>query len=485
MTAPEASLVQRLCEAENPRDLDNWEDQDGYYVAACRVSAEDVPGLIDMVRNWADPDWPDGVGGPLLDQDLDQDDAELLPVTAWRTLADLKADAAVEPLIEMLCALDDEFDDWASEELPHVFGKIGEPAIEPLTRAATNDSKREFVRSIAVRGLNCVAHYHADTRDRVIAGLTEMMANVVDDDMDFNTTLLVELVNLHAAQAAESIERAFARNLLDVGMMGNWDDVRRQLGVEGLGLAMPDTPHNSFEGLRGRMGYGIFSDRPIFLSGDIDDEAAQAYYERASEKFSTSTEAQQVIVQQGDLRWFPMLLEFGLNYSGEIVDEMTQDSVREFVLDYVPRKVSTDADSAPSIIRELSMFWKYLDRVYKLPAANAVVEWLGTAGRVADLEERLFDSSNFGMAKSIFMLGNHAGYDMTSQAGTAEFIAAYNRGLLSHQESPHRESSFSRPAPVAPLARDERVGRNEPCPCGSGKKFKKCCGRSSQQGSTN
>jgi len=23
---------------------------------------------------------------------------------------------------------------------------------------------------------------------------------------------------------------------------------------------------------------------------------------------------------------------------------------------------------------------------------------------------------------------------------------------------------------------DEKVGRNEPCPCGSGKKYKKCCG---------
>ncbi|TET60949.1 MAG: hypothetical protein E3J47_06135, partial [Candidatus Stahlbacteria bacterium] len=23
-----------------------------------------------------------------------------------------------------------------------------------------------------------------------------------------------------------------------------------------------------------------------------------------------------------------------------------------------------------------------------------------------------------------------------------------------------------------------KVGRNDPCPCGSGKKYKKCCGRS-------
>ena len=24
---------------------------------------------------------------------------------------------------------------------------------------------------------------------------------------------------------------------------------------------------------------------------------------------------------------------------------------------------------------------------------------------------------------------------------------------------------------------EEKVGRNEPCPCGSGKKYKKCCGK--------
>jgi tetratricopeptide (TPR) repeat protein len=29
----------------------------------------------------------------------------------------------------------------------------------------------------------------------------------------------------------------------------------------------------------------------------------------------------------------------------------------------------------------------------------------------------------------------------------------------------------------APPARRQKVGRNEPCPCGSGKKFKRCCGR--------
>ena len=30
---------------------------------------------------------------------------------------------------------------------------------------------------------------------------------------------------------------------------------------------------------------------------------------------------------------------------------------------------------------------------------------------------------------------------------------------------------------ATPIRRDQpKVGRNEPCPCGSGKKYKKCCG---------
>ena len=31
--------------------------------------------------------------------------------------------------------------------------------------------------------------------------------------------------------------------------------------------------------------------------------------------------------------------------------------------------------------------------------------------------------------------------------------------------------------PAQPVVRDaQKVGRNDPCPCGSGKKYKKCCG---------
>ncbi|MGH8190997.1 MAG: SEC-C metal-binding domain-containing protein [Rhodanobacteraceae bacterium] len=41
---------------------------------------------------------------------------------------------------------------------------------------------------------------------------------------------------------------------------------------------------------------------------------------------------------------------------------------------------------------------------------------------------------------------------------------------------PYRRTGAT-PAVLAPIARSHpKVGRNDPCPCGGGKKFKNCCG---------
>jgi len=52
-------------------------------------------------------------------------------------------------------------------------------------------------------------------------------------------------------------------------------------------------------------------------------------------------------------------------------------------------------------------------------------------------------------------------------------IAAYWRGKGPKQIS----MELMRGPPVQPYYASSNVGRNDPCPCGSGKKFKKCCGR--------
>jgi SEC-C motif-containing protein len=77
-----------------------------------------------------------------------------------------------------------------------------------------------------------------------------------------------------------------------------------------------------------------------------------------------------------------------------------------------------------------------------------------------------------------------------AKPGTAfvDFSAYFEDGAGGEQPM-HEKSEFSQiggqwyfartvrsgPAPVKSTA--PKVGRNEPCPCGSGKKFKHCCGR--------
>lgn len=54
--------------------------------------------------------------------------------------------------------------------------------------------------------------------------------------------------------------------------------------------------------------------------------------------------------------------------------------------------------------------------------------------------------------------------------GAAAGVIRMHEYFLGQRESYMPETdTFTRPSP--------KVGRNEPCPCGSGKKFKKCCGR--------
>lgn len=65
------------------------------------------------------------------------------------------------------------------------------------------------------------------------------------------------------------------------------------------------------------------------------------------------------------------------------------------------------------------------------------------------------------------------------EMGMAEQSAALKRHMSVQQEknnAPFWKNDSSIAATVIPVT-SEKVGRNDPCPCGSGKKYKKCCGK--------
>lgn len=75
----------------------------------------------------------------------------------------------------------------------------------------------------------------------------------------------------------------------------------------------------------------------------------------------------------------------------------------------------------------------------------------------------------------------------TDDEGMVEFVATFKEKGAVRQH--HEQSRFSRfqgawyfvdgemVLPTTHVNEGPKVGRNDPCPCGSGKKYKKCCGR--------
>jgi SEC-C motif-containing protein len=72
------------------------------------------------------------------------------------------------------------------------------------------------------------------------------------------------------------------------------------------------------------------------------------------------------------------------------------------------------------------------------------------------------------------------------EAGVVEFIAKYKAEgrVVSHQERARFERidgqwafvDSAEPRPATFRREEPKIHRNDPCPCGSGKKHKKCCG---------
>lgn len=59
----------------------------------------------------------------------------------------------------------------------------------------------------------------------------------------------------------------------------------------------------------------------------------------------------------------------------------------------------------------------------------------------------------------------------------ARFVGRQERQEVARPQETNLEQAKNAGGKAAPKRVDKRVGRNDPCPCGSGKKYKNCCGR--------
>jgi uncharacterized protein YecA (UPF0149 family) len=122
--------------------------------------------------------------------------------------------------------------------------------------------------------------------------------------------------------------------------------------------------------------------------------------------------------------------------------EITESHVDHFMLDHAPRKLSFTNESAKTVPEILNKFLTFLE----------------TAGHI------------------------HNGIELGSR--TKKNSRSFAKLIPKTKKTAKR--SIKKTTSKKPVAKktvskkvlpDVKIGRNDPCPCGSGKKYKKCCGK--------
>ncbi|MFA5689285.1 MAG: preprotein translocase subunit SecA [Kiritimatiellales bacterium] len=82
---------------------------------------------------------------------------------------------------------------------------------------------------------------------------------------------------------------------------------------------------------------------------------------------------------------------------------------------------------------------------------------------------------SFWQSLNKMMVSNRTQQDASALAAARQHAALQGRAAPGHNAPP---GAGAPPVPQPIRRADKQVGRNDPCPCGSGKKYKKCCGAS-------
>ncbi len=189
--------------------------------------------------------------------------------------------------------------------------------------------------------------------------------------------------------------------------------------------------------------------------------------------------------------WEAIKSEFNMLFLTEvpIPQEMISHIKQEELLDYLLEKAKErfswrEKELPPEVINDLMKYVllgtidnRWREHLYALDSLREGINLRAYAQKDPLIE---YKQESFKMFDDL--LGDVA-RDITGLIFRAQPGPVKRKPVQTREYKPNADqkpgSSAEQPAAIAatPIAAQKKVGRNDPCPCGSGKKYKKCCGR--------
>jgi len=153
------------------------------------------------------------------------------PIHAWRTLGQLKAISSAKLLLKLLPRIDDEDDDWISEEIPVVFKMLGSETIPVIQNYIETNEDELWANVSAIHCLEKIGNEYSDSRAKCIEILANQLKKCEGYDETYNAFLISYLTDLKAIEVIEIITEAFNKGLVDLSVCGDLEEIELELGL--------------------------------------------------------------------------------------------------------------------------------------------------------------------------------------------------------------------------------------------------------------
>ncbi len=417
----------------------------------------DVPALLEVLT---DPD---------LAQALSESREVWASLHAWRALGQIGSAAAVAPLIAQFDTLYD--DDWALSELSKVMGMIGREAMGPLNAYMLEHQHAEFARVMAMDGLAEIAKQRPECRQPVIHYYQAYMSSPDESMATFNGLLIAQLLDLDAREAIDEIRGMFAQNCVDITCAGDIEEVEIELGFR----TERTTPKPDYASL-----HGLNAVPELSKPADGDVVELMDYYLLRYGHDDSILGASELDGFFTALACAPEMIppsQWMVAIWGEEETQMPEWQNKK-ELDEFSSILFTFYNHVMQALNDDAFEALFLEAEVDGETYNVVDEWCEGFVRGFALWQPLQPTDAALVEEClqpILLFTTEAGFDQLDAMSKEEVIVRQDliepevRRLFRHFLAQHRLA-------VTPYTRDiPKTGRNDPCPCGSGKKFKKCC----------
>jgi hypothetical protein len=167
------------------------------------------------------------------------------------------------------------------------------------------------------------------------------------------------------------------------------------------------------------------------------------------------------------------LLVYAWTYTNGSPEKLDEYTLEQVLLEVFPRKITAERDLFEKVAPVTEVFLRWLESEGILANTFSLVETV--RGWADTIVANGMNPQYWGMAKSFMMQARADGVDTQDEQAMQRYIAECNLRRMERKLSAQPDiRDLSPPMPI--VEQSPKIGRNAPCPCGSGRKYKKCCG---------